>query len=358
MGGLQDSNRNKPKNEKLRERFLKSWFPPAAVMGAFSSFLSAAFRPQSAKRAASPSATPLVQIDFKPSSPAQHRLELEYSESLVLGGPASMRRFRRSLSGIAIGPGDRIFVLGDGEVTIFEPNGDVIQSWKTPENASCLAVGPDGRVYIGLLGRMEIYREAGIRIGGFSAGESGRPADVTAIKVCGKGILVADAAARFIRLYDAGGKQVCEIGTQNKTRSFMLPNRCLDMDVDAKGVVYATDTGRHQVTSWLLDGSPLGHFGKFGLQNPEDFVGCCNPVNLAATPDGKVVTAEKVIARVKIYSVSGKLIALIGPEHFDPGCTHLHLAVDSKGRILVADPVRREIKIFSPAARTGGSERI
>ncbi len=131
----------------------------------------------------------------------------------------------------------------------------------------------------------------------------------------------------------------------------MLPNKSLDIDVDSAGVVRATDSGRHQVTSWTLDGTPAGAFGKFGMSDPADFVGCCNPVNLAVTRDGRIVTAEKMVARVKVYDAAGKLLALIGPENFDPACTHLPLAVDSKGRILAADPVRREIKVFSQAAK-------
>ena len=134
----------------------------------------------------------------------------------------------------------------------------------------------------------------------------------------------------------------------------MLPNRSLDMAIDAKGIVHATDTGRHQVTSWNFDGVPLAHFGKFGLSRPEDFVGCCNPVNIALMPDGKIVTAEKVAARVKVFDPEGNLISLIGSEHFDPKCVHLYLAVDSRKRILVADPVRLEVKVFSTAIQPGG----
>ena len=81
-------------------------------------------------------------------------------------------------------------------------------------------------------------------------------------------------------------------------------------------------------------------------------------MNIAVAPDGKIVTAEKVIARIKVFDPSGKLLALIGPEPFDPMCTHLHLAVDSKGRIVVADPVRREVKVFSRKNPSIGNDQI
>jgi sugar lactone lactonase YvrE len=348
------------KQNKLLERIRKSGFPPAAVIGAFSSFMTTGFRSQPESKEDPRPDPSLVQIESaQPQiahSQGQRRFAIEYFKDLTIGGPASAHMFRRSLLGIAVDARDGIYVLGDGEVRIFKPNGDLMRGWKAPDQALCLTVSPDERVFIGSPGRVYIYEAAGKSTGGFAAGEAGHPAGVTAIKVFGKEILVADAAVRYIRRYNMDGVQLGEIGTQNKTRGFMLPNRSLDMDVDARGVVRATDSGRHRVTSWIIDGAPLGHFGKFGQANPEDFVGCCNPVNLAVAPDGKIVTAEKVIARVKVYDSDGKLLAMIGPEHFDPKCTNLHLSVDSKGRILVADPVRFEIKIFSPKLEPGGRE--
>jgi hypothetical protein len=250
------------------------------------------------------------------------------------------------LSGVTVGPKEMILALGDGEVRIFDENGAFLRSWKAPEKAECLAIDPDGGTYIGSPGLIEIFDVSGRKIGGFAAGDKGENAAITAIKIFKKEILVADASARLIRRYDSTGRLLGLIGTKTKTGSFILPNRSLDLDIDSAGMVRATDTGRHLVTAWTLDGSPAGSFGKFGMFNPEDFVGCCNPVNLALTPDGKVVTAEKMVARVKVYEPDGKLLALIGPENFDPACTHIYLAADKRGRILAGDPVRREIKVF------------
>ncbi len=355
-----------PQHEKemaqtgLLERFRKSWFPPAAVVGAFSAFVAAAFRVRpSPKAPGRSSASPRVPgpsvLPVLSPSPAGP-LEREYALSLFLGGSTSAHPFLRSLTGVAIGAGDRIYALGDGEIRIFESKGELVGTWKAPENAACLTVTADGVVYIGAADRVEIYDVGGIRRAGFTAGEKGRPATVTAIKVVQKEILVADAAARFIRRYDSSGNQSGTIGTNNKTGGFMLPNRWLDFDVDTKGIVHATDTGRHQVTAWTLGGSPVGAFGKFGMSRFEDFVGCCNPVNLAVTPDDKIVTAEKMVARVKVYETDGKLLALIGPEHFEPNCTHIYLAVDSKGRILAADPVRRAIRVFSRVVKVAAED--
>jgi hypothetical protein len=348
VGDTTNSNNKKP---ELLDRLRNS--PGAAVAGAFASFASAAIGSPAKSAPALVQNPVLAELGLSgPTGPA--RFECEYTPALNFK-PA---KFRQSLAGIAFGPGDKIHVLGDGDVHIFEPDGVLIRKWKAPDQARCIAAGRDERVYVGGRGRIEVFDLGGILKTGFDAGEAGRPADITALKILSSEILAADASAKCIYKFDFDGKRIGEIGTRNKTRGFILPNRSLDIDVHSDGTVIATDSGRHRVSVWTLDGAPVRQFGKFGLMNVEDFVGCCNPVNLAYTPDGRIVTAEKVIPRIKIFDAAGKLLAMIGPEHFDAKCTHLYIAVDSKGRILVADPVRLETKLFSAMAKPGGRESI
>jgi hypothetical protein len=255
-----------------------------------------------------------------------------------------------------MGPDDTLYTLGDDEIRIFDFDGALLRRWNVKPGAACLEVGRDERIYIGSLGRVDIYTPNGEHAGGIDVGEGKRRAAVTAIRIHENEILVADAIAKIIRRYDAAGKQLGVIGDRNKTGSFMLPNGWLDFDIDSNGIIQATDTGRHRVTGWSMNGKPLGAFGKFGMQDPADFVGCCNPVNLAVTLEGNIVTAEKMVARVKVFSPEGNLIAYIGPENFDPKCTNIHLEVDSRDRIITADPVQRIIKIFSPTTEGGASD--
>jgi hypothetical protein len=346
-----DPPRTPPLPSGWLDRLRQSWFPPAAVVGAFAAFTAAALRGRASRNAIAvrtgPAPAPRQTEQPVVSTLSTRRLEREYVQTAVLPRALSPHVFRRFLAGIAVGSRDQIWTLADDEVSAFEADGAFIRSWKLSQRAACLSIGPDGRVYVGSRGRVDIYDERGHPVGGFPAGDPAKPAFVSCIRVFGDEILVGDTGVRFIRRYTPSGREVGEIGAQAKTGGFMLPNGFLDFAVDQQGVVYAADSGRHQVTSWTLDGSPRGRFGRFGQHNLEDFSGCCNPVNIALTPDGKVVTGEKATARVKVYEPDGALLAAIGTEHFDARCTHLFLAVDSTGRILVADPVRGEVKVFS-----------
>jgi hypothetical protein len=246
----------KPKQKGIRERLGNSSFPPAAVLGAFTSFFASATGAKNAPAGGLQPSVPLVQIGF--SSPRKNNapahFEYQYARSLVLDGEPADRLFRHSLKGIAVGPDDKIFVLGDDEIRVFDPDGKRIQSYKATAGALCIAVDAESRIYIGLKGRIEVLDRNGIASGGFDAGESDRPAFITAIKVVGQELLAADAALKLIRRYDLRGKQLGVIGIQGKTkRGFMLPNKSLDFAVDAGGVVYAVDPGRHRVSSWNIE---------------------------------------------------------------------------------------------------------
>jgi hypothetical protein len=349
-----DSNEKEVTASRFLDRLKKSWFPLAAVAGAMIAFISASLRTQpapagntgTAKTPDSSAQPNLVALQMKPAP----EVTAAYVQTAVLGEEKSLHPFQRSLVDIAVGSDDAIYALGDDEIRTYSSDGEYIRSWKVEPGAGCLEVGPDGSIYVGTLGRVLLYSSGGEPAGSIAVEGGEKPAAVTAIKILGGEILVADSTSKIIHRYESNGNRLGIIGDKLKTGSFMLPNGWLDIDVDSFGIIWATDTGRHRVTGWVLDGSPVADFGKFGMQNPSDFVGCCNPVNIAVTPDGNIVTAEKMISRVKVYDPEGKLLALIGPEHFDPQCTHIHLAVDSRGRILAADPVRREIKIFEPAA--------
>jgi hypothetical protein len=321
-------------------RVSRRFLPIASVVGAFGVVAAAVFRPG----AAPPSVT--TTEPTLPKQPPLPPLPQAYARVATLVGPGMPGEFRQSLQGLAIGPGDAAYALGDGEVRVFDAGGRPARQWAVPEKASCVGVAPDGRVAVGSPGRVDIYTEAGVRLGEIVVGTPDKPADVTAVRFVRDGVIVADASARILRRYDAKGGEQGVIGSQNKTGGFMLPNRSLDFDVDAAGVVYATDTGRHRVSSWKQDGTMVESFGKFGMAKPEDFVGCCNPVNVAVAPGGSIVTAEKVIARVKVFGQDRSLLAVIGPEHFDPMCRHIHVAVDSSGRIVAGDPERRTIAVF------------
>jgi hypothetical protein len=94
-------------------------------------------------------------------------------------------------------------------------------------------------------------------------------------------------------------------------------------------------------------GELLGSFGQSGT-GIEQFVGCCNPSDFTLLSDGRIVTAEKGIARVKVYQPDGHFVSVVaGPDSFSGNRQGLGLAADANGHVLVLEPGTNRIKMFA-----------
>jgi hypothetical protein len=79
-------------------------------------------------------------------------------------------------------------------------------------------------------------------------------------------------------------------------------------------------------------------------------------------PDGRFVTSEKGLNRIKIYDVKGKFIGVVaGTEQLvkdlelaKRACANCQIgfgfpvACDAAGRVLALDPATKDIRIFTP----------
>ena len=263
---------------------------------------------------------------------------------VISGKGSGPDQFTSRLRGIAVDRSDLVYAAGDREVKVFDADGKLQRRWRTAKLGRCLAFDANGDVYVGESAQVEQFTAAGKLVKVFR--DAPRLGNVTAIALPGEHILLADVSNRRIRRYDLEGRWLNDIGADNNTRGFMVPNGHLDFNVDANGVIHAVNPGKHRIERYTPGGKLLGHFGRFGTHRPEDFPGCCNPTNLALTPGGEVIVTEKAAPRLKVYSADGKLLALVGGEAFDPNCKNMDIAVDSKGRIYVVDTVRLHIRVF------------
>jgi len=207
-----------------------------------------------------------------------------------------------------------------------------------------VVMGPKKARYLLMTGRL------------VSGADAERMGLVTAIGLTQDDVLIADVRDRCVRRYNRQGEFRNNIGKDNRTRGFLVPNGVLDLAVDAEGVLHVANPGKHRVERYSVEGKLLGHFGQFTGPDPRGFSGCCNPTNLTVTPAGYVVVTEKAGPRVKAYDASGKLLAIVAGDAFDQNCKNMDVAVDAQGRIYVADTVRRHICVFAPVDNQAASQ--
>ena len=270
-----------------------------------------------------------------PESPASPYAELE---------PIELNAER--LYGIAVCAEDRILVSADRRIFVFGQAGESLGGFGLEEPAGCLAVGPEGLLYLGMSDHVQVYGPAGSRVATWAG--LGNEALVTSIFATPEEVFVADAGNHMVLRFDRGGRLLDYIrGDGSAGPKLIIPSPYFDLLVTSEGTLLLTNPGRHRVHSYTTEGEYLGFWGRCAPEI-EAFCGCCNPTHIALTPAGSIVTSEKGIPRIKVYDSRGVFQALVaGPEDFAEGTTGLDLAVDSRGRVVVLDPKSRTVRIFA-----------
>ena len=255
------------------------------------------------------------------------------------------------LGGIAISSRDEVHVAGKAGIRVLDLDGRLLRKWSTPSPARCVAVDEDGAVFVGEEATVRKYDPAGkeARAWGEKGKGRGQLLLITSIAVRGGSVFVADFGNRCIHRFDTTGDfidDLCQRDMDEGYPGLVCPSPFLDCAVSPRGRLFVTNPGMQRVEKFSASGKLLGHWGLPGTE-PEQFWGCCNPSNLTVARDGRVVTAEKVWPRVKVYTSSGRMLALMGPEHFTPKAKGLDVALDSQERIYVIDPGDGRVRVFA-----------
>lgn len=265
------------------------------------------------------------------------------------------------LHAIAVGPEDRVYLAAGKSIQVFSRDAVHLSELRLSDTPRCLTVTDDGTAYVGMRDHVEVYSPKGLWKGNWET--LGRDAVLTSIAVSESDVFVADAGNRVVLRYDASGKLARRIGERDESRNilgFSVPSPYFDLAVSPDGLLRVANPGQHRVEAYTFDGD-----FEFSWGNPsmaiDGFCGCCNPVNFAMLPDGKFVTCEKGLPRVKVYSAEGGLESVVaGSEAFAKNARAcglaggfsncrtggMDVAVDSRGCVFVMDPVERVVRIF------------
>jgi DNA-binding beta-propeller fold protein YncE len=249
------------------------------------------------------------------------------------------------LTGLAVGPDDRIYAVGDKTLIILGSDGTAAGRVELGQAPTCVAVGPDSTVYVGLMDHVELLDAKGARKASWpSLGATGW---ITSIAANENEVYVADFGQKRLVKYDKGGKVLARLGPEGPDQGrFQLPSPNFDVAVDASGSPWVVQTEKHLITNFREDGSVATSWGKSGPQI-DSFSGCCNPTHIAIRRDGSFITSEKGLVRVKIHGPAGELIGVVAQSSdFRKDIHGLDLAVDSKDRFLVLDPETGTVRVY------------
>lgn len=251
---------------------------------------------------------------------------------------------------LCVGKDDTIYVAGDRAVKVFDKTGQLQRAMEVAALPQALAVASDDRLLVAFKDRFEVH--AGKLV--TKSDSFGDRAHLTGIAQAGDAIYVADAGNRQVLRCDATGRILSRI------KGFAVPSPYFHLLMGADGLLWVANPGKHRVEAYNADGTLELSWGETGM-SVEGFCGCCNPVYFTRLPDGRFVTSEKGLNRIKIYTATGKFVGVVaGPEQLvkdlelaKKACANCQIgfgfdvACDSTGRVLALDPATRNVRIFT-----------
>jgi len=250
---------------------------------------------------------------------------------------------------LCIDQSNNIFVAVDSVVIKFNPFGSIEKTFTVGAQVNCLAISPANELYLGYKTQISLLNQTLQSITALV--DLPATSHLTSLAVDQYYIYAADAGMRIVNKYNLGGDLITTFGGRDDTigrLGFIIPSPYFDLSIETEDRLWVVNPGQHFLEKYLPDGKLVNQWGVWSAKL-EGFCGCCNPTHIARLPDGRFVTSEKGLVRVKLYTADGKFDRVVaGPDNFSRNAVGLDLAVDSDSRILVLDPGARQVRIFQP----------
>jgi len=257
---------------------------------------------------------------------------------------------------LAVDAAGKVYLAADATIIMYDEQGTPQNVILLPESATCLTIDSAGRLLAGAGRSILIYDRDGNLAESYAVLPAG--AYPTALAADDHYYYIADAASRRVWKVDHTGKPAGSIPQPEQPESkkrFIVPSPVFDLILAKPDELIIVNPGEHRLEFCDLEGQILSQWGAAGSRL-EAFCGCCNPAAIAVTAKGHIVTCEKGIPRIKLYTQQGLLLGVIaGPDQLqivpDAAATsenacHFDAAVDSKDGIWIMDPYGLKLRRF------------
>ncbi|MCF8357433.1 MAG: hypothetical protein K9H26_01655 [Prolixibacteraceae bacterium] len=237
-----------------------------------------------------------------------------------------------------------IYLAADSSVKILTVQGQLQSQFSIEDNPRCIGVNNE-RLIVGYKDHFTVYTHSGDEL--FSTGKLTDSTLITSVAFWEENIVVADAGKRRVYIYTQDQKvaEIEGVSGSNNLLGFIVPSPYFDLAVNTENELWCTNPGMHALQQYNLRGDLLENWDK-ASNDIDGFTGCCNPAQFSFLPDGRFVTSEKGMPRIKIYTPSGKLESVVAaPSKFE-GNQHAAEVATIGETIVALDFDRKMIRIF------------
>lgn len=247
----------------------------------------------------------------------------------------------------------KIYVAGDRSLKVIDLSGVLSSEFNLPGKVQAIEVW-DGKVFLAINNRILIYDEAGNVLDEWQPLKENSL--ITAIAATESNVFVADAGNRRVIRFSAEGEMRGEFegkADEDALHGFIIPSPCFDLNVNDENELWVVNPGLHALENYTFDGNLRSHWKNTGM-SVEGFSGCCNPSHFTFLNDGRYVTSEKGLVRIKIHKRSGEFEGVVAaPEKFKEEGQAPDVAADNQNNIYALDFDKKVVRVFEPKNSAG-----
>ena len=243
---------------------------------------------------------------------------------------------------------DKIYVAGDNRLKIISMNGALIADLAFHFNPVILEVFAD-TIYLAVKNQVFVADQQGNLLGEWQPLDNS--SHITAMAAVDNYLFVADAGKRKIYRYSHDGEILNAFdgkAEEGALHGFIVPSPSFDIGINSENELWVVNPGLHSLENYTFDGNLRRHWKHSGV-TPEGFSGCCNPAHFTFLNDGRFVTSEKGLVRIKTYKESGELDGVVAaPVKFSGEGQAPDIAADTQNNIYALDFDTKMIRVFTP----------
>jgi hypothetical protein len=158
-------------------------------------------------------------------------------------------------------------------------------------------------------------------------------------------VFVTDAENKNFTIYTTDGEFIQTIISPNQ---FVIPSFSFDIAA-YNDTLYVINSGRHLIERYTIHGQYVDAWGESG-SDPGYFIGCCNPNFISFMPNGNLITSEKGVPRVSLFTRTGQFEEVLLTSSLLSGGiigdNRPYQTIAFGNRLIVAG--RNRIMIFTP----------
>jgi len=195
---------------------------------------------------------------------------------------------------------DKLYVTGDNKLQVIDITGKLLAEIVLSGIPKTLEVTTEN-IYVAVNNQILVYNHDGTLLKEWKP--VGENAVITAISAIENIVYVADAGKRKVYKYSTEGNLLLEFdgkADEGVLHGFIIPSGFFDLDINPDGDLWVVNPGMHAIEQYTAEGQLREHWNNTSMMT-EGFSGCCNPAHFTFLPDGRFVTSEKGLVRIKTY---------------------------------------------------------